>query len=335
MARSRLDDSAPLRAAPDGITRHTARQDPLENRPAELLRLQRSAGNRAVGTLLAPATGRAGPSVQRAPIADFDDGRPEHDASRLTDAQVQGTDEYQALMARNPVPIPMRDVLPEEALLACRLFLRHLRQSPTPVAATTAVLDHWLAVARARGAVTETAEGTVGQQEWVAVGPSDVRAPGTADSDFFQWMLAGGRQPNPRTGKLNCWEMVLFSAFRAGYLDEARMRTMYTQARDAMTASGDDMDFPRTLERLMRSTSEQVYDPANRTTPRPLRGDMVIFQEAASHVALATGRMVGGRVEVVSHWPPPDGDHAVKRTTIEALLPAVGVSVAKFWSPVW
>ena len=61
----------------------------------------------------------------------------------------------------------------------------------------------------------------------------------------------------------------------------------------------------------------------------------MIFKEAASHVALATGGRVSGQIEVVSHWPPPDGKHTVKRTTIEALLPEVGVSTAKFWSPSW
>lgn len=298
------------------------------------LQLQRAAGNRAVCALLTagPATTAV---VQRVALSGYDDGKPLHDPSRLTDAQVQATDEYSAYMAMNPMPIPMRDVEPADALLACRLFLRHLRQAPTPVAVTRAVLDHWLSVARGRGAVTATAEGTVGQQGWVQVNAGDVVAPGAAASDFMQWMLAGGRQPDPRTGRLNCWEMVLFSAFRAGYVSVAQLRGLYTAARDAMAASGDSMAFPRTLEGSLRSTSEQIYDPAKPDSARPLRGDLVIFQEAAGHVALATGRRVGGRIEVVSHWPPPDGDHHVKLTTVEALLPAVGVAVAKFWSPVW
>ena len=63
----------------------------------------------------------------------------------------------------------------------------------------------------------------------------------------------------------------------------------------------------------------------------------MIFREAATHVALATGRRVGGRIEVVSHWPPPDGSYNVKITTIEELLPHITptTTVAKFWSPIW
>ena len=113
------------------------------------------------------------------------------------------------------------------------------------------------------------------------------------------------------------------------------MRGIYTRARAAMSGPGGAMAFPRTLERELRSSQEYIYDPADPNTPRPLRGDLVIFKEAAAHVALATGRQVGGGIEIVSHWPPPNGDHHVKLTTIEALLPKVGVQVAKFWSPIW
>jgi hypothetical protein len=300
--------------------------------PSTVIGLQRTAGNAAVGSLISSS-----PSVilQRAKLADYDDGDPMHDPSRLSDADIQATDEYKAYMAMNPVPIPQREVLPEEAKLACQLLLRHLRQSPMPVSVTKTVLEHWLKVARSRGDVTATAEGTVGKQEWVQVTGTDVLSPGASASDFMKWMLAGGNQPNAATGKLNCWEMVLFSAYRTGAVTEKRLRDIYTKSKTAMTTSGDAMEFPRTLEKELRSTSEQTYDPTKRDSPRPLRGDLVIFQEAAAHVALATGRMAGGKVEVISHWPPPDGRHTVKTTTIEDLLPEVQVSVAKFWSPIW
>lgn len=305
---------------------------PPELSQAMVMRLQRSAGNAAVGTLMSSG----GPaSLQRAKLEDYDDGSPTNDPSRLSDAQIQATDEYRAYMAMNPVPIPMRDVLPEEAKLACQLLLRNMRELPVPVHVTKVVLDHWLAVARSRGDTTATAEGTVGTQDWVQVTAGDVKAPGAAQSDFMKWMLAGGTTPDAKTGKLNCWEMVLFSAFRTGSVSEAALRDLYTKAKTAMTTSGDPMQFPRTLEQLLRTSTQQTYDPAAKDSPRPLRGDLVIFKEAAGHVALATGRVPGGRVEVISHWPPPDGKHEVKTTTIEDLLPHVGAKVAKFWSPMW
>ena len=299
---------------------------------ATVVGLQASAGNAAVTALLgaSPAV-----SIQRAVLADYDDADPLHDPSRLSEAQIRATDEYRAYMAKNPMPIPMRDIEAAEATLACQLLLRHLRQTPTPVAISDAVLMHWLDVARSRMGMTTTAEGTVGTGQWVPVTPTDVNTPGAAPSDFVRWMLAGGAEPNAATGKMNCWEMVLFSAYRAGYLSETKMRGFYTRAKTAMTTSNDVMEFPRTLERELRGSAEQTYDPADKNSPRPLRGDLVIFKEAAGHVALATGQRVNGQIEVVSHWPPPDGKFTVKRTTIEALLPSVKVKTAKFWSPSW
>ena len=322
-----------MEAPPPPHERSTAggRLRPVLSRSA-VAGLQASAGNAAVTALLEASPTR---TIQRAALADYDDGDPLHDPSRLTDAQIRATDEYRAYMAKNPMPIPMRDIEAAEATLACQLLLRHLRQSPTPVTVSDDVLMHWLDVARSRMGMTSTAEGTVGKEKWVAVSPADVTSPGAADSEFVRWMLAGGAEPNAATGKLNCWEMVLFSAYRAGYLTEAKMRGFYTRSKAAMTKSKDVMDFPRTLEQELRGSAEQVYDPADKDSPRPLRGDLVIFKEAASHVALATGARVNGQIEVVSHWPPPDGKHTVKRTTIEALLPEVGVSTAKFWGPSW
>jgi hypothetical protein len=156
----------------------------------------------------------------------------------------------------------------------------------------------------------------------------------TADSDFLKWMLAGGQEPNPRTGKMNCWEMALFAGYRSGYVIEKRLRSLYERAQNAMLSSGGQMEFPRELERALRTSSEQIYDPTDRNSPRPLRGDLVIFNETADHVALATGNLNGGRVEVMSLWPPPNGSTHAKITTVEALLAVMQIPTAKFWSPI-
>ena len=316
---------------------------------AMVMRMQRTVGNAAASACIAelrgtrprspssaPARARAGDRLlQRAALKDYDDGVPLHDPSRLTDAEIEATDEYIAYMAM-PVKVPERPVLAEEARLACRLLLRHMRQTPTPVAVDDAVLKQWLDPCPLANGFDRDRRGDRRQaRRGSPRPPGDVQSPATAASEFTRWMLGGGTEPNPATGKLNCWEMVLFSAHRAGHLTEDAMRGMYTRAKTAMTTSGDAMEFPRTLEREMRSSDVQVYDPTKPDSARPLRGDIVIFKEAASHVALATGKLVGGRVEIVSHWGPPDNSLQVKLTTIEALLPSTGVKVAKFWSPKW
>lgn len=276
--------------------------------------------------------------IQRLPLDFYSDTDPLHDPSRLTDREIEATDEYKRYMAMPAPPDPdmcVQGVFPDEALLACRLILRDMRDQGNCMSPTDDELLFWLERARSRLASTTTAEGAVGTLKWVAASATDVQSPSTAASEFTRWMLAAGNKPDPATGQLNCWEMVLFSAYRAGHLSEATMRGIYTRAKAAMSGSGGAMAFPRTLERALRSSNEYIYNPADPNTPRPLRGDLVIFKEAAAHVALATGRQVGGQIEIVSHWPPPNGDHHVKITTIELLLPRVGVTVAKFWSPIW
>jgi hypothetical protein len=68
-----------------------------------------------------------------------------------------------------------------------------------------------------------------------------------------------------------------------------------------------------------------------------LAGDIIIFNTAANHVALSMGiKDLTGEHRIISHWPPPDGSHKTKKTTIEALLPSMDAgTVVKFWSPNW
>jgi len=111
------------------------------------------------------------------------------------------------------------------------------------------------------------------------------------------------------------------------------MREIYTkgQAEDKLRGG---YAFPEVVEAELRGGTEYTYDPAVAGSPRPLRGDIVIFGSAAGHVALATGRTVGGQIEIVSHWGPPHNNPKVEVTTIEDLLRSTAGPV-KFWSPRW
>lgn len=151
----------------------------------------------------------------------------------------------------------------------------------------------------------------------------------------MKWMLGGGKEPAVATAKGNCWEMVMFSAFRAGITSEARMRDIYTKGQAADKARGG-LAFPDTIEAELRgSNKEYVFDPRIAGTPRPLRGDIVIFGSAAGHVALATGKLSGGEVEIISHWGPPHHNPRVETTTVEELQRRGAQGTIKFWSPSW
>ncbi|WP_258725585.1 hypothetical protein [Cellulomonas sp. NS3] len=253
------------------------------------------------------------------------------DPSQVTDAQLDATDEFKAYIASST---PAKKVSPDDARLALRLLLRYLDQLPPGTMFGPHDLDGWLRTAQARSKVAGTAEGAVGSGEWVGLSPADVQGPTTSGSDFMRWMLGGGSVPAVKTAKGNCWEMVMFSAFRAGQLTEARMREIYTKGQAADKARGG-YAFPETVEAELRAGTEYVYDPAKPGSPRPLRGDVVIFQDAAGHVSLATGRLVGGQVEIISHWGPPHNNLKIETTTIEDLLKNGAGKPVTFWSPRW
>ncbi len=270
-----------------------------------------------------------GPVLQMAVIDDF----AKTDPSRVTDAQLETTDEFKYYMAKNPAPPAKPVVSADEARFALRLLLRHIRDN-VGMYIQPYHLDGWLQTARNQSKFAATAEATVGQQEWVGLSGVDVRGPKTSPSDFMKWMLGGGTVPAVATAKGNCWEMVMFSAFRAGVTTEARLRDIYTKGQ-AEDKKRSGLAFPETVEAELRSGKENVFDPKDPATPRPLRGDIVIFGTAAGHVAMATGKIVGGEVEIISHWAPPHSNPKVEKTTVEELQRKGAGGTIKFWSPSW
>jgi hypothetical protein len=126
------------------------------------------------------------------------------------------------------------------------------------------------------------------------------QAPGLTNTEFGRWLLAGGPEPSASTGQMNCWELVMFSAYRAGYTTRARLTALYTQF--ASNLAGDIAAGVTAFENAVRRGPEQVYAPGDPDSPRPLAGDFVIFGTIAAHAAVATGNYPGGRVEVMSLW---------------------------------
>ena len=70
----------------------------------------------------------ASPGLQRSALRDFKDSDVMHDPSKLTDAQIEATNEFKAYMDSRLKWQWQYKVTREEALLACRLILRHMRE---------------------------------------------------------------------------------------------------------------------------------------------------------------------------------------------------------------
>jgi peptidoglycan hydrolase-like protein with peptidoglycan-binding domain len=90
---------------------------------------------------------------------------------------------------------------------------------------------------------------------------------------------------------INCWEMVLYSAYHAGQLTWSWIHDRYVSVGGAW-----DVEMVKQLTPKGRTT----FDRATQT-PVPRRGDIVLF-DGISHVALATG----AGTHTYTFWPPPN-----------------------------
>jgi cell wall-associated NlpC family hydrolase len=125
---------------------------------------------------------------------------------------------------------------------------------------------------------------------------------------------------------MNCWEMVLFAAYKAGCVTREWLTKLYGKT----TLSGNALsNWYANLPGRMASPI-QTYQGGWNSGLR--RGDIVFFN-GASHVAIATGTKDRfGNDEVISHWIP--NNRRVEVTTIQALRQRYPSHVT-FGRPAW
>jgi hypothetical protein len=342
----RRQEQEPVQAVAPQVAYRRAQRNPGVATPGDLLALQRTVGNRGVQRILArkpthlvqPGE-RTGRLLQRASLDDFNDNDPLHDPSRLTDAQIRGTDEYRLFSTFTFPPLVGPYATPQEALLACQLMLRHMREGGSVIPFTNEHLARlFIDRAKSQLGVLRSSEGQVGGLNWVPFSTSAaVHAPARLPTEFGRWVLAGGPEPNAVSGRINCWEMVLFGAYKGGFITFARIQRIYNLAVDNVRAGRAPL-VGDTVEVELRRGSVNTFDATSATSPEPLAGDMVIFNSAANHAAIATGtKNSAGEHQVLSLWNEPNAVSHVQRTTIEALLAVTGAggTPVRFWSANW
>ncbi|MCW3090730.1 MAG: hypothetical protein JWP81_1799 [Ferruginibacter sp.] len=146
------------------------------------------------------------------------------------------------------------------------------------------------------------------RMRWRSSGPG-------SGTTFEIWASAAteGTAPTLTPGTIiNCWEVVLLAAYRAGAINWSYIHNLYT----AIPSSG--------WVGAMSQGPRTVYHVGGINATMPSRGDIVFF-DGIAHVALANGN----GSEVLTFWPPPDtpftrdADNAVedrvKLFTIEEL----------------
>jgi len=172
-------------------------------------------------------------------------------------------------------------------------------------------------------------------------------SPGSKDT-FDTWaraksaQAAGPLPPVAPTTKLNCWEMVMLSALRAGV-------TTWQWVHDLYSKGAQSADYQTLIMDALSRGARTPYDWHTRrgeasTTPRPNRGQVVFFDDI-SHVALATGQtkptQQAGRTgsEVMSFWPPAAAQatlDSVKSYAIEDLAQGMSDNTkVEFSQPPW
>jgi hypothetical protein len=255
------------------------------------------------------------------------------DPSLLSDAEIRATEEYRYLEQKfvsSPSEKPENIYSQEEILLACRLALRYMRQ--TQIFISLQNLDSFLLKAHRQLNVAKEAQNMVGKKmTWV----SSDRGLGFT---FDRWARANTEEEAPKVDsstRLNCWEMILLAAYRAGMINWKWIHDTYTADAESW------LDY--LIEKLSGS-SRIKYEIGNPRTPKPLKGDIVFFG-SGNHIALANGitefkkskrndskwfDKVERHSQVISFWPPPNTPFTdpdidvgtldeVKITTIEDL----------------
>lgn len=255
--------------------------------------------------------------------------------ARLTDAQIEVTPEFQDYMNASLEWQTSHRMTREEALLAGRLILRDMREGRS--IRWNADAGAFMNLARRQLGVLRATERQLGDLNWVPFNTgAAVSDPATLETEFGRWALAGGPEPDAVRGRINCWEMVLFGAYRGGFLSFLRIKDIYRLAVDNVLNRrarfvGD------TVESQLRRGSVNTFVPGSASSPEPLPGDMIIFNTAANHAAISLGTKTRtGHHEVLSLWSEPNAISHVQKTTIEALLAVnSGGSPVKFWSAKW
>ncbi len=153
----------------------------------------------------------------------------------------------------------------------------------------------------------------------------------TNTNEFAEW-IRGGSEPTD-SSKMNCWEAVLFSGYKAGVISKEWICAIHQSAAKQGKAKGVDGDeatgadaYYEVLRGALGYMKAKTFDVAKGQIPK--KGDLVFFN-GLDHVALALGSTdSSGGHEVMSLWVLPGRGARLyskfQRTTIEEVSGAVG-----------
>ena len=130
----------------------------------------------------------------------------------------------------------------------------------------------------------------------------------TNTNEFALW-IRGGAAPSD-TSKMNCWEAVFYSGWKAGVISKSWLVKLHTKA----AASGSAAGYFAVLEGAMGMGAAKTWVPGK----PPPRGELVYF-DGLAHVALSRGsKTAAGKSEIMSLWILPKGSPNKFNSTFQA-----------------
>lgn len=268
--------------------------------------------------------------IRMSRLSDFNDKHKKHERAKLTDAEIEATDEFKAYMDSKLIWQWQLKVTREEALLAAKLILREMRGGKA-VTWESQARSFVLTARKQLGTLKET-EKLVGKLQWFPSQESEFKDPANAQSDFARFVLADGPKPTD-TSQMNCFEMILFGAFRGGMVTKDRIEKIY---KEAAKLSG--MAISTLIENSLCKGSKRTFNPTDSKSPEPLPGDIIIFDSIGYHTAISRGtKDASGKHQVISlaGSNDPNFSQKVQKTTIEELLPMTALSTVEFCTSAW
>jgi hypothetical protein len=130
----------------------------------------------------------------------------------------------------------------------------------------------------------------------------------------------------------------MYGAFKAGIVTEAELKATYALAVQNVK-DGKYFSVGLTFEEVTKASAPITYNIGDKDSPRPLRGDIVVLENAPTHACIATGKMIKNPVtgkdeaQVISLWTP--NGKKVESTTIEKLDQQANARPILFWSAKW
>ncbi|MEQ8386719.1 MAG: DUF4157 domain-containing protein [Coleofasciculus sp. A1-SPW-01] len=201
-------------------------------------------------------------------------------------------------------------------------FIKSMTQSQTQALlnnistsdqATYAALIERIKTAR----IIATGENMVGELQWRGGSGPDPSAGYQVNettawghqNDFARWIRGNGPEPTPPNDTMNCWEGVLFMAYKAGVVNKSWLVDIHDAAAKAGQSAASIGAYYSVLESRLYSgaRTEVLYDPGTGLRTGTIPAGNIVFIDGLGHVVLSKGTTDGGgRHEVLSLWILPN-----------------------------